>query len=340
MSKAIRARRLAWLGLLVAWLAGPEPRPAAADPGEVIARCGETPIRRGERDAVVRRLGLAELPDGQARQRAEAAILEQLIDERIMQSELARLGVSATQVEVDAALRRLRDQVSGRGQDFEAFLAASGRSTETIRDQLGLEIKLDKFVRPQLTAEAIAAAFEQNRRELDGTKLRASHIVLRPETGGDGDLTAPLLEQAAAVRGQIIQGRLSFAEAARQHSAGPSRRQGGDIGWIGREGPMVEAFSNQAYRIAKGAVSQPFVTPFGVHLLTVTGVEPGRIGLDAVRTRLEKLLAAQLVRGLVAGGRRRTPVRFAPGVPHLDPATAGLSPDERAVVIQAAGDGG
>lgn len=337
MLTALRARQLEGLALVAACLASPL---LAADPGDLIARVGEIPIRRGELDAVIGRLGLAELPDDQARQRAEAAILEQMIDERIMQGELARLGVTATQAEVDAALRRLRDQVSGRGQDLEAFLAASGRTTETIRDQLGLEIKLEKFVRPQITEEAIAAAFEQNRRELDGTKLRVSHIVLRPVTGGDGDLTAPLLEEAAALRGRIIQGRVSFAEAARQHSAGPSRRQGGDIGWIGRGGPMIEGFASQAYRIAKGGVSQPFVTPFGVHLLTVTAVEPGRVGLDAVRTRLEKLLAAQVVRGLVAGGRRRTVVQVAPGVPHFDPATAGLPADERAVVVGAAAGGG
>jgi parvulin-like peptidyl-prolyl isomerase len=313
---------------------------AAAGPDDVIARCGSAAIRRADLEAVVKRLGLADLPPGEGRARAEAAILEQLIDERVLREELTRLGVTATQVEIDAGLRRLRDQVSGRGQDFEAFLAATGRTTATIRDQIALEIKLEKFVRPQVTEEVLAAAFEKNRREFDGTKLRVSHIVLRPEAGGGDDPTAPLLEEAAALRGRIIQGRLSFQEAARLHSAGPSRRRGGDLGWIGRGGPMVEGFSSQAYRLAQGGVSQPFVTPFGVHLVTVTAVEPGRIGLDAVRTRLEKLLAAQIVRGLVVAGRRRAAVAFAPGVAHFDPATVGAPAEERAVMVEADAGGG
>jgi parvulin-like peptidyl-prolyl isomerase len=313
---------VAWLGT---WSAG-------ADESDVIASCGEAVIRRADLDKVVRRLGLMEMAAGSQRQRVEAAILEQLVDELLLRSELDRLGIRATQAEIEAGVTRLRDQVQGRGLDYEAFLAGSGRTAGDVEDQVALEVALEKFVRPQITAAALAEAYEQNRRELDGTRLRVSHIVLRPEAGGDGDLAAGMLARARAIRREIMQGTFSFAEAARQHSAGPSRRAGGDLGWIGRDGPLIDAFASQAFVLAKGGVSAPFVTPVGVHLLTVTGVEPGRIGIAAVRPRLEKLMAAQLVRGLVAQGRRQTAVTFAAGVVHLDPASAGQPVDERPVV--------
>lgn len=311
----------------------------AGDAGDVVARCGESVVRQGDVDAVLQRLGLGEMPASPQRMRAEATVLEQLVDERILRIEMDRAGVPVTDAEVDAAIRKLREQVAARGEDFEAFLVASGRTANTIRAQLALELRLDKFVRQQLTAELIAAAFERNRRELDGTRLRVSQIILRPEAGGDADLAAGLLERGAALRSRIITGQVSFADAARMHSAGPSRRSGGDLGWIGRDEPMMDGFSAKAFQLAKGGVSEPFVTPFGVHIITVTGVEEGRIGLDAVRPRLEKLLAAQLVRGLVAVGRQRTPVTFAEGVPHLDPATAGRPAEERMVVGMPASEG-
>lgn len=325
------------IGLAAAALAEPL---QGADAGDIVARCGPAAIRRSDVESVLRRLGLADAPAGPQRLRAEATVLEQLIDEQILKIELDRLEIPVADAEVDAALRKLREQVAGRGGDFEAFLAASGRTTTTIRDQLALELRLDKFVRSQITDEVIAAAFEQNRRELDGTRLRVSHILFRPEVGSEADLAAGLLERAADLRSRIIQGRISFADAALMYSAGPSRRSGGDLGWIGRDGPMVDGFSAQAFRLAKGGVSEPFVTPFGVHLLTVTGVDGGRVGIDAVRTRLEKLLAAQLVRQLVAAGRQRTPVEFADGVPHFDPATAGRPVEERPVVGMTAAAGG
>jgi parvulin-like peptidyl-prolyl isomerase len=224
--------------------------------------------------------------------------------------------------------------VASRGLVFDTFLAASGRTQGDLDAQVALEVALEKFVRPRITAEAIAETFEKNRRELDGTLLRVSHVVLRPEAGGPDDVAGGLLDRAATIRQQVVQGRLSFAEAARLHSAGPSRRQGGDLGWIGRDGPMADGFSSRVFALAKGGVSPPFASPQGVHIVTVTAVQPGRIGIDAVRPRVEKILAQNLVRGLIVAGRQRSPVSFAAGVPHFDPATPDQPLDERRVLVE------
>ena len=306
---------------------------APAQETDVIARCGTAVVRQVDLDAVMRRLGLAVTAGEPQRQRAEAAIVEQLVDERILRAELDRLGIRATGPEVEAAVGRLEEQVVARGLVFETFLATSGRTPGDLDAQVALEIALEKFVRPQMTADAITATFEKNRRALDGTRLQVSHVILRPAAGGPDDVTAGLLDQAATIRQQIVQGRLSFAEAARIHSAGPSRRQAGDLGWIGRDGPLADGFSSRAYALAKGGVSPPFASPQGVHIVMVTAVEPGRIGVDAVRPRLEKILAQDLVRGLVVAGRRRSPVSFAAGVSHFDPATADLPLEQRRVIV-------
>ena len=308
-----------------------------ADETDVLVRCGDAAVRRFDLERVVERLGLAGAADDPQRQRAEAAILEQLVDERILRAELERLGILATGPEIEASVTRLKEQVTARGLVFENFLAATGRTPRDLDAQVALEIALDKFVRPQLTAAALAETFDRNRRELDGTLLRVSHILLRPEAGGPDDATKGLLDRAAVIRQQIVQGRLSFADAARFHSAGPSRRQGGDLGWIGREGPMLEGFASRAYTLSKGVVSAPFASPQGVHIVTVTAVQPGRLEIDAVRPKLEKILAQKLVRGLVAAGRQRVPVRFSPGVPHFDPSTADRPIDERPVIVAAGG---
>jgi len=311
----------------------------AAGPDEVVARVQGAEIRGRDVEVVLQRLGLAELPDFTQEQRAAAAVLEQVIDDRVLRAELVAAGIGVPTAEIDAAVATLRGQVADRGIDFEAFLAQSGRTLATMRDQMALEIALDRYVSPRITATAVAEMFDRNRRELDGTMLRVSHILLRPVGGTHGEAVAPLLEEARTLRLEILQGRVSFGEAARRHSAGPSHRREGDIGWIRREGPFVDAFSSAVFTLAKGAVSEPFVTPFGVHLATVTAIEPGRIGIDAVRSRIEKMLASQLVRELVIQGRARIPVEFAPGVPHFDPATVGAPPAGRTVVINQPEDG-
>jgi parvulin-like peptidyl-prolyl isomerase len=304
----------------------------AAGPDDVIARCGETAIVRGQVDAVMQRLGTAGLPPGKQRQRAEAAVLEQLLDERVLKTELAQAGIVVTDAEIDATLAQLQQQVATRGEDFSAFLAKSGRSLDAVREQVGLEIALDRYVRPRVTATAIAQAFAKHKRDYDGTRLRISHVLLRPDTGGDGEVAAELLERAAILRRDIVQGRISFAEAARLHSAGPSRRQEGDLGWIARDTPMLDSFSSETFQLSKGGVSRPFATPFGVHIVKVTDVQEGRIGIDAVRPRLEQLVVTEMIRELVRAGRRRMPVSFEPGTPHLDPLTLNQPATQRQVI--------
>lgn len=299
-----------------------------------VAFVGETPIDRTAIDVVLRRLHPTTKPSVEQRMQLEASVLEQLIDEALLRNELAAQLSEVADAEIAAGVERLRGQLASRGVKLEAFLAESGRDEQGLREQIRLEVALDKHVRPRMGADAIEAFFEQNRREFDGTRLRVSHVLLRPDIV-DTDGIDRRVRQAETIRRDILQGKITFDEAARRFSAGPSRQQGGDMGWITRTGPMVEAFTKPVFALAKGDVSKPLVTPFGVHLAKVTGVEPGRIGLDAVRTRLEQMMAAKLVRDLVAKARAATPVRYAPGVAHFDPATPLEGTGTRRIVVEA-----
>ena len=66
--------------------------------------------------------------------------------------------------------------------------------------------------------------------------------------------------------------------------------------------------------------------------MKVTDVQDGRVGIDAVRPRLQQLVVTELIRELTLSGRRRTPVSFEPGTPHLDPLTLGQPPAQRRVI--------
>lgn len=321
--------------LLVALLSAPAAGAADALPekGPPAAFVGDTPIDRAAIDLVIRRLHPTAKPTSEQRMQIEASVLEQLIDEALLRGELARQLVEVADGEIESGVERLRGQLASRGIPLEAFLAESGRDDQGLREQIRLEVALDKYVRPRMTAETIEAFFEENRREFDGTRLRVSHIVLRPDIV-DTEGIERRVRQAEAIRRDILQGRITFDEAARRFSAGPSRHTGGDMGWIMRSGPMVEVFTKPVFALAKGEVSKPLITPFGVHLAKVTNVEPGRIGLDAFRPRLEKMLAAKIVRDLLAKARSSTEITYTPGIAHFDPATPADGLEPRRILVE------
>jgi peptidyl-prolyl cis-trans isomerase C len=66
-----------------------------------------------------------------------------------------------------------------------------------------------------------------------------------------------------------IEGGLSFAEAASQHSDCPSGKQGGDLGSFG-PGQMVKEFDDAVFNGDVGALQGPIKTQYGYHLLEVT----------------------------------------------------------------------
>jgi len=76
------------------------------------------------------------------------------------------------------------------------------------------------------------------------------------------------LKLASDLRKKISNGE-KFEDLARNHSDGPSKSEGGDLGTFGK-GQMVPAFEKIAWSLGLGEISQPVETPFGFHLILRT----------------------------------------------------------------------
>ncbi len=99
------------------------------------------------------------------------------------------------------------------------------------------------------------------------TQIHARHILLRPDAlTSDEELRQRLLELKAR-----IESGEDFGELARAHSEDTaSAIEGGDLGWAS-PGTMVPEFEQVMERTPIGAISEPFRTPFGWHILQVLG---------------------------------------------------------------------
>ena len=310
---------------------------APATVGTTVAvRVGDTPIFRAELDAALRRVMQGRFLDPERQARLAAETVEQLVDERLVRREIDARQIVVDEDEVTRILTRMRGQLSDRKIPIETFLAQSGRDEASLRSQIRLEVALHALLAPQLTSAALEAAFAKHRRDLDGTLVRASHIVLRPDPGRGAAALADLERKAAALRTEILRGGITFADAARRYSAGPSRRQGGDLGMFPRHGVMDEEFARHTFALAKGEMSKPFVTAFGVHLVLLTDVRPGTTGPDALRPQLERLVVQEALREIIDRGRRDTAIEYAPDVPHFDPGSPRDSPGRRVVKTHSA----
>lgn len=138
-----------------------------------------------------------------------------------------------------------------------------------------LELEPDKNTITEEPSDAVLHDMYQQQiaQFSSGEERRASHILIKPtDESAKADKAAK--EEAEALYKQIKDGA-DFAELAKKYSEDPgSARQGGDLGYFGR-GVMVGAFEDKVFSMNKGEVSAPVKSPYGYHIIKLTGIRKG-----------------------------------------------------------------
>lgn len=104
---------------------------------------------------------------------------------------------------------------------------------------------------------AFASVMDYLNPNLDIREVRASHILVKTR------------KEAVQLRKEIINGDISFEDAAYQYSLCPSSRNGGDLGFFTRK-QMAQSFADTAFDLKIGEISQPVGTKFGWHIIKTT----------------------------------------------------------------------
>ena len=139
-------------------------------------------------------------------------------------------------------------------------------------------------------AEAdLKAYFDQNAQRLSGKEeRRASHILLAsPKSAPEAD-RQKAKAKAVELAAQVKKSPDSFADVARKNSQDPgSAPAGGDLDFFSREA-MVKPFSDAAFAMKKGDVSDVVESEFGYHIIKLTDIKsPKQRSFEEMRSELE-----------------------------------------------------
>lgn len=144
--------------------------------------------------------------------------------------------------------------------------------------------------------EALRAFYQQHAdRFRTGVRRHARHIVVATEA----DLHA--------AQDDLRAGR-PFAEVAAARNIDPTKKNGGDLGWIS-PGTMVADFETTLFGLDVGQVSEPVRTGMGFHLVLVEEIDPGTLpSFDLVKDRVADAIKADAVSTLLASLRQVQPI--------------------------------
>ena len=111
--------------------------------------------------------------------------------------------------------------------------------------------------------------------------VNASHILVDSE------------ELALSILADIKSGKVSFEDAAKEHSSCPSKQNGGNLGDFGK-GQMVPEFDEACFTMEVGELRGPVKTQFGYHLIQLDAINEAKpLSFSDVREELVRRLTAE-----------------------------------------------
>ena len=146
------------------------------------------------------------------------------------------------------------------------------------RNKTLMEMLLQAEAKTALTEESMRKVYDEATKQIGSEQeTRARHILVEKE------------DEAKAIGEELKKGA-DFAELAKTKSKDPGAAEGGDLGYFTKD-QMVPEFSDVAFKLEVGKISDPVKSQFGWHVIKV---EDRRVRpvpeFDKVKDQIEQFL--------------------------------------------------
>ena len=198
----------------------------------------------------------------------KGALLDQLIENRLILHEAPQMGITVTDDELEEALASIqRSYPEGGFEEVVQDEASLLRWKEQLRERLLIEKVISRVsqVTSPIDEKTMRQYYEKHREEFAiAEQVRVRQIVVKDR------------KDAESILRKLKRGD-SFEELAKQYSSGPEAEEGGDLGFFGR-GEMPEEF-DVAFSLQEGEFSDIIQSPYGYHIFKVVA-KRGQSALD------------------------------------------------------------
>jgi len=191
------------------------------------------------------------------------------------------------------------------------------RKLNLARTKLLMEQFLQAEAKTAVTEAAMRKVYDEAVGQMSKEpEVRARHILVETE------------DEAKAVLAELKKGA-DFAELAKSRSKDPGSAEGGDLGYFTKD-QMVPEFSEVAFKLDKGALSDPVKSQFGWHIIKVEDKrEKQPPEFDKVKDQLETYVVRRSQVEMITKLRQEAKIeRLTPpgATPAAPPAAAPAAP--------------
>ncbi len=226
----------------------------------------------------------------------EGIFLDSLIDVKLQIQAAKQAGIETTPEDVNDAISEIKKKYSIDEPTFKESLKKEGFTVDEYKRKLEEQIMLSRIVAQQVKNKIVVSDkdLEKYMTEnkvflVDGEGYRIRQVFFKkPAVGNDRKIVE---EKAGAILVQLKAGD-DFASLAQKYSEDPSRKTGGDLGFI-KKSQMAKEFLNVVSQMKIGDVSQPFWTDRGLHIIKLEDKTEKQSEVELKESIRNKLLEKQ-----------------------------------------------
>jgi peptidyl-prolyl cis-trans isomerase D len=196
----------------------------------------------------------------------------------------------------------------GRYKEFkisnEEIATYYEKNKESYKNEAKVKIRYIRFNpenykdRVTIADEDLQDYYEANKEEFHTPKtVEARHILIKTDQNADTETAENARKKALEIL-KMARADQDFAQLAKQYSEGPTRDKGGYLGAFKKE-DMVKPFSDKAFSMKAGEISDPVRTRFGWHIIKVEKVdEEMTLSLAEAKLKIRQKLTEERAKAL------------------------------------------
>ncbi|MBW2739461.1 MAG: peptidylprolyl isomerase [Deltaproteobacteria bacterium] len=222
-------------------------------------------------------------------------ILDNLINLELLFQESRNKGIKVEKEAIDSEIKSLKQKFPNN-TEFEKLLGELNLSESALKLKIEKGIAIQKLIETQV-ADKIKISDEESKIFYDSNpdrfkqpeQIKASHILIKVEPGADEIKKSEARQKIKNIQQKLNKGE-NFAALAKEFSEGPSKNNGGDLGYFQR-GQMVKPFEDAAFALKTEEVSDIVETQFGYHIIKVADKTPEKtIAYENIKENLAQHL--------------------------------------------------
>ena len=261
----------------------------------VAAIVGEKAILYSEVDQVTQLFAMqAQLPANsppEALQQLRVRALEELLNQQVLleyaRQETIEVEDRTVEMQLEQSLASIEQQYGSLRKAADAFgvdpYKIKAYYEDQIRNNLLVEqVKVELFSDIKVSRREVEEFYSTWQDSFPPKNPQVDFSILSVPVELAENKLDLLSDQLNSIKQDIVSGKLTFEEAAKQYSMDPgSAANGGSLGFVGR-GMFVKPFEDAAFALAPGELSDLIETQFGMHLLRLDEKTPTQIKVSHI----------------------------------------------------------